>query len=131
MAQCQTNPDGRCTMEPPCPVGECYLYAVLVREHVSDTRTVAEDPGLARELADTSIAYRRGPYTEKEPWERTKLALVNAVLDTVMPGVRLVVERGDSPRVYLGRIAHTFERPRDLPASLREIADCLDGGPRP
>jgi hypothetical protein len=132
MAQCQTNPEGRCTMEPPCPPGECYLGSVLAKEHASATGPVPEDPSIARELAGSELSYRRGPYTEDEPWERTKLALVNAVLDTVVPGARLVIEpdaRSDGPlRVYLGR-GEVWQRPRDLARSLRELADCLESGP--
>lgn len=126
MAQCQTNQDGRCLLEPPCPVGECYMYMVLNKEHSEETRAVREDPSVGKELAESFIAFKRGPYTEHEPWERSKLALVNAVLDTLIPGARLVVEAGANPRVSLGK-TKAFDRPRDLVRSLREIADCLEG----
>ena len=131
MAQCQTNPEGRCTMEPPCPTGECYLYAVLSKEHTEETRTVIEDLSVAKALVAGELRYNRGPYTEKEPWNRSKLDLVNALIDTLVPGARLVVEpdeqTGAPARVYLGR-TYIFDRPRDLAASLRELADCLTPG---
>jgi hypothetical protein len=88
MVQCQTNPDGRCAMEPHCPPGECYLYAVAMKEH-SDA--------------------------------------INAVIDTLVPGARLAVDdNSGQPRVYLGR-TRVWDRPRNLAASLRELADWLDG----
>lgn len=131
MAQCQTNPDGRCTMEPPCPPGECYLGSVLMREHAAVASSVQEDPTVARYLAGVTLSYAREPVIEGERWERTKLSLLNAVLDTLVPGARLVVEAeedsGEPRRVYLGR-GRAFSRPRDLAASLRQLADSLDGG---
>jgi hypothetical protein len=131
MAQCQTYPDGQCMMGPHCSPGECYLYAVAMKEHADAVGAVAEDPDLARALADEALAFLRGPYTENEPWEQTKLALVNALIDTLIPGARLVVEPAAASaapaRVYLGR-ARVWDRPRDLARTLRELADCLDGG---
>jgi len=126
MAQCQTNQDGRCLLEPPCPVGECYMYSVLSKEHSEETRAVREDPTIGRELAESFIAFKRGPYTEHEPWERSKLALLNALLDTMIPGARIIIEKGETPRVSFGK-TKPFDRPRDLARSLREIADCLEG----
>ncbi|MEW4570281.1 hypothetical protein AB1L88_20635 [Tautonia sp. JC769] len=131
MAQCQTNPDGRCTMEPPCPPGECYLGSVLLKEHAAVAASVEEQPSIARYLAGVTLPYARPPIIEGEEWERTKLALINAVLDTLVPGGRLVVESneetGEPHRVYLGR-GKAYPRPRSLPDVLRELADCLDGG---
>ncbi|RUL82080.1 hypothetical protein [Tautonia sociabilis] len=131
MAQCQTNPEGRCTMEPPCPPGECYLGSVLMKEHAAVAASVEESPGVARFLAGVSLPYVREPIIEGEEWERTRLALLNAVLDTLVPGARLVVEAdeetGEPKRVYLGK-GRAFPRPRDLPGTLRQLADCLDGG---
>ncbi|QDV35776.1 hypothetical protein [Tautonia plasticadhaerens] len=130
MAQCQTNPDGRCTMEPPCPPGECYLGSVLMKEHAAAAASVREDPTVARYLAGVTLPYAREPVVEGEQWERTKLSLLNAVLDTLVPGARLVVEAeedsGEPRRVYLGR-GPAFDRPRDLAATLRQLADRLDG----
>lgn len=130
MAQCQTNPDGRCTMEPPCRPGECYLYGVLADEHAAAAGSITEDAAVARALVATQLPYPRGPYTEGKAWRRSALDLVNAVIDTVVPGGRLVVESTEAPgapvRVYLGQ-GQAAERPRDLARSLRELADWLDG----
>jgi hypothetical protein len=118
-------------MEPPCPVGECYLYAVVSKEkHDAEcSGAIVEDVSVARELVDGDLRYRRGPYTENEPWERTRLGLLNAVLDTLIPGARLVVKTGESngdlPEIYFGR-CKAYDRPRDLTRTLRELADCLD-----
>ena len=126
MVQCQTNPDGRCAMEPHCPPGECYLYAVAMKEHSDAIGAITEDFGVARELA-AGLPYPGGPFTESEPWDRSKLGLVNAVIDTLVPGARLAVDdNSGQPRVYLGR-TRVWERPRNLAASLRELADWLDG----
>lgn len=112
-------------MEPPCLPGECYLYAVDEKEHAESNRAVADDPAVARALVGESVPFRRGPYTETEPWDRTKLGLVNALLDTLIPGARLVVTGDDPPRAVLGRTT-VWARPRDLARSLRDLADCLD-----
>src|SRR5207248_1720237 len=85
IAQCQTNPDGRCTMEPPCLPGECYLYSVAMKMHAESAGEVSDDQDVARERIVGTITYQRGPYTENEPWDRNKLALVNALLDTLVP----------------------------------------------
>jgi hypothetical protein len=118
-------------MEPPCPIGECYLYAVVLKEHAESTRAMTNDPEIARDLATATLAFRRGPYTEDEPWDRTKLGLLNAVLDTLVPGARLTVESSDTPdgsaSISLGR-TQVWPRPRELARSLRELADCLDSG---
>jgi hypothetical protein len=131
MAQCQTNPEGRCTMEPPCPPGECYLGSVLLKEHAALAASVEEQPSVARYLAGVTLPYAKVPIIEGEEWETTKLALVNAVIDSLVPGARLVVESddetGEPARVYLGR-GRAFERPRSLPTVLRQLADSLDGG---
>lgn len=128
--QCQTNPEGSCMMEPHCPPGQCYLNEVLTQEHEAAVGPIAEDPSVARYLIGASLPYDRSPSTEKEPWERTKISLLNAVLDTLVPGARLVVEidpqTGEPTRVYLGR-GKAQNRPRDLAGSLRELAECLDG----
>jgi hypothetical protein len=118
-------------MEPPCPPGECYLGSVLLKEHAAVAATVEENPRVARYLAGVTLPYSREPIIEGEEWERTKLALLNAVLDTLVPGARLVVEAeeqtGEPKRVYLGR-GRAFPRSRDLATTLRQLADCLDGG---
>ncbi len=130
MAQCQTNPDGRCTMDPPCPPGQCYLYSVLADEHAAAAGPITESPQVARALIATELPYARGPYTEGQAWRRSALDLVNAVIDTVVPGGRLMIEEpadaGGAPRVGLGQ-GQVVERPRDLARSLRELADWLDG----
>ncbi|MFO0958742.1 MAG: hypothetical protein U0800_15140 [Isosphaeraceae bacterium] len=131
MAQCQTKPSGRCTMEPPCPPGDCYMYRVLSQERAAETKATTPEPALVGELCGSSLTYKRGPYTEKEPWDRTKLAILNAVLDTMEPGARLVVDRDDQGHptaIHLGKVEKIFSRPRDLPHCLRELADWLDGG---
>ncbi len=118
-------------MEPPCPPGECYLGSVLIKEHATVASSVEEQPGIARYLAGVTLSYAREPIIEGEEWERTKLALINLVLDTLVPGGRLVVEAdeqtGEPTRVYLGR-GQALDRPRSLPDVLRQVADCLDGG---
>lgn len=131
MAQCQTNPNGRCTMEPPCLPGDCYMYRILSQERAAETKVTTPDTAITVELIGSPLTYRRGPYTEREPWDRTKLGLVNAVLDTLVPGARLVVDRdsaGHPLGVHLGRVSKIFDRPRDVARCLRELADWLDGG---
>ncbi|CAN5619448.1 hypothetical protein BH23PLA1_BH23PLA1_37210 [soil metagenome] len=128
--QCQTNPEGNCMMEPHCPPGQCYLNDVLTQEHEAAVGPIVEDVTLARYLIGASLPYDHSPRTEGEHWERTKIGLLNAVLDTLVPGARLIVETdestGEPTRVALGR-GQAQNRPRDLAASLRELARCLDG----
>ena len=108
-----------------------HLGSVLIKEHAAVAASVEEDPGVARYLAGVMLPYGRPPIVEGESWEETKLSLLNAVLDTLVPGARLVVESdertGEPTRVYLGR-GRAYSRPRDLAATLRQLADCLDGG---
>ncbi len=132
MAQCQTKPSGRCTMDPSCLPGDCYMYRVLSQERAAETKVTTPDPTILADLVGEPMVYQRGPYTEKEPWERTKLAMLNAVLDTMVPGARIVVDRdanGKAVDIHLGRVEKVFDRPRDLPHCLRELAEWLDGGP--
>lgn len=68
-------------------------------------------------------------YTESEPWKNSKLALINAVLDTILPGARLVL----NVRKNGGEVSSCFlsyfnfeQRPRDIANSLRTLADSVE-----
>lgn len=64
--------------------------------------------------------------TEGENWNHSSLALINAVLDTVVPGARLVCIP-DQGLVYLAQ-GEVWKRDRDLVQSLRDLADSLEKG---
>jgi hypothetical protein len=118
-------------MEPPCEPGDCYMYRVLSQERAAETKVATPDASIAVELVLGRLSYQGGPYIEREPWDRTKLAMLNAVLDTLVPGARLMIDhddRGTPVGVHLGRVGKVFDRPRDVANCLRELADWLDGG---
>lgn len=68
--------------------------------------------------------------TENEPWKNSVLGLLNAVIDTVLPGVRLCTVAHDPPSGKLGTLyLRTYpadDRPRDLATVLRQLADQVD-----
>lgn len=70
--------------------------------------------------------------TEGEPWDATWLGMLNAILDTIHPGLRLALvydkDRDSSEggcRMIVMRYEHE-ERARHLPTVLREIADQIE-----
>ena len=72
--------------------------------------------------------------TEEEFWDNTRLALLNAVLDTIVPGARLVVAYDDSIEdeskacsIYFSDCSNEMEsRPRDVVSSLRDLAASIE-----
>lgn len=70
--------------------------------------------------------------TETEKWANTKLAVLQAVLDTLIPGARIVVVQSDSgtvERIYFA-ILEAGKRERDIVKSLRDLADSIEVGNR-
>ncbi len=70
--------------------------------------------------------------TETEKWGNTKLAVLQAVLDTLLPGARIVVVQSDTGAVegiYFA-ILEAENRERNIVQSLRDLADSIDVGLR-
>ena len=67
--------------------------------------------------------------TEGEGWKNSRLALLNAVLDTLEAGTRLTIKVNDDDEVESIDIFERFEfeeRKRDLPQALRDLADSIE-----
>lgn len=66
-------------------------------------------------------------YTEGEPWKASNLGLLNAILDTMVPGLRITFyfdENGNAVDVKL--CEHRFEDgPRDLRQSILDISESM------
>jgi len=76
----------------------------------------------------------RGLHTEEEDWNPTKLAILNAVLDTLIPGARFVFEYDQDGKVidfYITDFSDIdsnvpSKRPRNISQSLRDLADNIN-----
>jgi len=71
--------------------------------------------------------------TDTDRWDPTRLGLLNAVLDTMLPGTRLYIEVTDGGRgepngkMYFGKVPGVgFTSERNLAKALRALADSID-----
>jgi len=70
--------------------------------------------------------------TETEKWGNTKLGVLDAVLDTLLPGARIVLVKSDTgavEKIYFA-ILEAESRERNIVQSLRDLADSIDVGNR-
>jgi len=68
-------------------------------------------------------------HTENEPWAPTRLALLNAVLDTMILGARFMVrykENNEFDKLIIVQVDNPNERPRNLSNSLRDLSNVIE-----
>ncbi len=83
---------------------------------------------IVQQLVGVPIKLSEELHTEKEPWAATRLALLNAVLDTRVAGARFAVRYKDNnefDKLIIIQIDEPDERPRNLSDSLKDLANVI------